>query len=776
MTRRLSLLGLAVWGVFVFGNGVAAQCVPFQDSLNDASSVSANGGVIVGPVSFAPGINSDGADVSSGGFIRYDDSLYNSDSGSVSLWVNKDGVDSTGGLFQIGQVGTPNSVGLFYASSTTVILEVRDNSGSLAQASSSNALTPNDWTHVAALWRSRTGGFDLFIFINGRFVASSSFVGDLNLTAGRLELGRTSFHGTAAGVIDEATYSSWDASDDEIYAEYVFSSNRFLKQATNKPASAGSVVVSGKQLLVDGQPFTVKGVGYQPTPIGTPISGSALAFMYNDQNIIARDMAILRAMNVNTIRIYSGEPMLNENLLDACYNDGLNPIYVIMGFFITAEGGIDYSNPTTATDLETDFRAFVNRFKDHPAVLAWGIGNENNLPYPFDISDWYTLANDLSQAAFEEEGASYHPTMVINGGMRDFGDVDLSSDDASIDKIDIWGHNAYPGEDYECYFDYFDRLSDKPLIITEFGIDSYNNQTASEYESVQSQFDVDQWRDIEVGAVGGIAFEYADEWWKAGTPAVHNDGGFPTREHPDGFSNEEWWGLLRTVDNGGFADILQPRDAYFAMADEFQPAVLPANFLTNPGFDLQSGSRLGWEKFGNTFVESTVSLTPPASGKLFGNFTGSFNTSGFFQAFPTLEGTEWGLSLSSHVRSADPLVGSGEPNDNWVLARIAFFDAGGSEISGEEVVIADGTVPQNVWRFHSVQATAPAGTREVQALVLFNQPQNAGGSVFVDDLVFGSPTPGDVPAMSTWGLVILTLMLLTAATVILNRRNMPHTC
>jgi hypothetical protein len=42
-------------------------------------------------------------------------------------------------------------------------------------------------------------------------------------------------------------------------------------------------------------------------------------------------------------------------------------------------------------------------------------------------------------------------------------------------------------------------------------------------------------------------------------PALHSTCGYSTAAHPDGYPNEEWWGVMRTVDNGSAPDIMQPR-------------------------------------------------------------------------------------------------------------------------------------------------------------------------------------------------------------------------
>lgn len=166
----------------------------------------------------------------------------------------------------------------------------------------------------------------------------------------------------------------------------------------------------------------------------------------------------------------------------------------------------------------------------------------------------------------------------------------------------------------------------------------------------------------------------------------------------------------------------------------------PPNMLTNPSFDDAGGSFNGWFTFGNAFLNAPdeVFQSAPAAGKMFGNFTGGFNVTGILQAFPANSGETYTFTGWSHVRSADAMVGNGPPNDNWVVMKIAFFDApaGGNEIGGGETTIASGLTPQDQWLFNTVTATSPCGTQRVEALFLYLQPLWDGGAVFVDDATF----------------------------------------
>ncbi|MFQ5502519.1 MAG: LamG-like jellyroll fold domain-containing protein [Phycisphaerae bacterium] len=542
------------------------QCVPFHDSLDNLTTVNSNNGIVIGSVTFAPAVNGPGAVFNSSGSLIYTNALFNAPSGAVSLWFRKNSPDDSGGIMQIGTIGQPNSLGLFYVGQTDLFLEARNNAGTGTSIPVPGVLSQTDWTHIAAVWNNTGSDITLWIFINGLFFGSSSLNGAFQQTGSHLQLGTTGFYGLGEGEMDEVRFFDWAALDDEIYAEYVFSSNRFQKQPTGKTVSTGPVQIIGGDLFVEGQRFIVKGVGYQPTPVGSPNSSAVINFIYTDPGIIQRDMAMLRGMNVNAIRTWTQPP--DTTLLDACYNGGVDPIYVIVGFWVPQNPGINYADPGTIAAIQSDFSALVNQFKDHPAVLAWGIGNENNLVYGGNLTDWYTLANSLADIAYGIEGTSYHPSLIVNGGMRQFGNVDLMSDDASLGSVDMWGHNAYPGEDFHCYFDYYGRLSAKPLVLTEYGIDAYDNQSGVEYQAVQATFVVQQWRQI-AAVDGGTVMAYSDEWWKAGNPSTHDLGGYATRTHPDGFSNEEWWGMVSVEDAGNAPDIVHPRAVYDALAVEY---------------------------------------------------------------------------------------------------------------------------------------------------------------------------------------------------------------
>ena len=91
-------------------------------------------------------------------------------------------------------------------------------------------------------------------------------------------------------------------------------------------------------------------------------------------------------------------------------------------------------------------------------------------------------------------------------------------------------------------------------------------------------------------------------------------------------------------------------------------------------------------------------------------------------------------------------------DDNWVVQKIAWFDAGGAEIGGVESRILDGTFATDVWFDNApIVGVAPPGAVKMQALVLYLQPLWDGGAAHIDNcelLYVGGPSATEP---STWG-------------------------
>ncbi len=191
------------------------------------------------------------------------------------------------------------------------------------------------------------------------------------------------------------------------------------------------------QLLRGDQPYYINGVGGQ----------SHL------------DKAV--AYGANSVRTWgAGEAIA---ILDDAHAKGLT---VLFGLWVGCERqGFDYNDSKGVKAQLERFTEVVKTYKDHPALLMWGIGNETDLFYS-DFKVWNAI-NDIAKMVHRED--PNHPTMTVTAGL-DVAEVQLVQERAP--HIDVYGINTYGGLigiDKEMRSYGWDR----PYVITEWGPDGH---------------------------------------------------------------------------------------------------------------------------------------------------------------------------------------------------------------------------------------------------------------------------------------------------------------
>ncbi|WP_408889834.1 glycoside hydrolase family 2 TIM barrel-domain containing protein [Myxococcus faecalis] len=221
-------------------------------------------------------------------------------------------------------------------------------------------------------------------------------------------------------------------------------------------AEARTTLVKGEggwSLQVDGRPHVAKGVTF---------SGSAGSAAYE------QDCARLAALGVNTLRTWGVGPQ-TQPLLDAAHKHGLK---VLVGLWMRHgqpgaedDDSFDYLTDTAGMKKQReDTLESVRRYKDHPAVLAWGVGNEVILNSP----------NDAAKEAYAR---------FLEGVVRDIKKVDDAHPVISVDawvlavkwweklvpSLDAYGLNVY-GRGLQALPEALRKEgATKPWLITEFG-------------------------------------------------------------------------------------------------------------------------------------------------------------------------------------------------------------------------------------------------------------------------------------------------------------------
>lgn len=147
--------------------------------------------------------------------------------------------------------------------------------------------------------------------------------------------------------------------------------------------------IDGYTLYCDGKPFYIKGAGLE-----------------------GGDIEALALYGGNALRTWRTDNhfMTGQELLDKALANG---IMVCMGLEIGRERhGFDYNDEQAVAEQFEYARREVMKYKDHPALLAWGIGNELNLHYS-NPKVWDAV-NEIAMMIHEID--PNHPTTTMFAG------------------------------------------------------------------------------------------------------------------------------------------------------------------------------------------------------------------------------------------------------------------------------------------------------------------------------------------------------------------------
>lgn len=346
--------------------------------------------------------------------------------------------------------------------------------------------------------------------------------------------------------------------------------------------AAAAFTVQGRQVLRDGLPFQVRGVCYQPAPIGDNPSAAAPYGDYYTGNyaaLWARDLPNIRALQANVIRIYGWDPAADHTaFLDACYHGGVDPVFVLVNRWI--DPSTNWSSTAAVDAIRQQFLQMDAGLGVHPAVLGIILGNETNAQNGNGTNAAYWAAVNSVATSIKQQTPGRLVSVAITDAIPQ-----IAARDAAMASLDFWCVQTYRGTTLGTLFTEYAAASTRPLVLTEFGTDAYNHTTGQPYPD-NAEFTATTvaglWTEIAANAatcVGACVFEYADEWWKtqSGSPFSHDAGGFPLASLPDGFADEEWWGLYAVSDDGSAPDTLTARATVAALHAAWTPPTVTVN-------------------------------------------------------------------------------------------------------------------------------------------------------------------------------------------------------
>ncbi|MAC85320.1 MAG: hypothetical protein CMC94_00055 [Flavobacteriales bacterium] len=169
----------------------------------------------------------------------------------------------------------------------------------------------------------------------------------------------------------------------------------------------------------------------------------------------------LVAAGGNSIRTWSADGA--QEVLDRAHAHGLT---VMFGLWVQHERhGYDYDNEAANRAQLEYFTSVVKKYKDHPALLMWSIGNEVDLFYS-NTKVW-DVVQDIAKMVHEVD--PNHPTTTVTAGLDPI-EVKLVQQQAP--DIDIYSINTY-GE--VCIIKDLIRTAgwEKAYIVAEWGPDGH---------------------------------------------------------------------------------------------------------------------------------------------------------------------------------------------------------------------------------------------------------------------------------------------------------------
>ena len=246
----------------------------------------------------------------------------------------------------------------------------------------------------------------------------------------------------------------------------------FSETSGTAPPGPSHVEVQGSgyryRLLVNGQPQVITGMGLntQYTKLLTP-----------DQRLaqLDADMAALSQLGVNTV-IGWDQAEFDQVLLDAAQRHGIG---VVLPFDLDPQA--DYTDAAVRQELHDRVMEWVARYRNHPALRMWGLGNEvlHKIVHPAWVgpqepqqertaeafSDWLIETSDAIHAADPNHPVTYREA---EDAFVPWVASALQRQGGAPRPWFVWGTNCYQDYLSQIVDNWPDQGMDVALWVSEF--------------------------------------------------------------------------------------------------------------------------------------------------------------------------------------------------------------------------------------------------------------------------------------------------------------------
>lgn len=164
----------------------------------------------------------------------------------------------------------------------------------------------------------------------------------------------------------------------------------------------------GFQLIRNGNPYYVKGVGGEG----------------NFDKMVQ--------IGANSVRVWGVENA--ENVLNEAQKNGIS---VMLGLWLNQERqGFDYDDSEKVIKQFNYYKTIIEKYKNHPALLMWGIGNELDLDYK-NPNAWNAV-QDIAKYIHQVD--PNHPTSTVTAGLDS---MDVAYIKERCPDVEIYCINTY---------------------------------------------------------------------------------------------------------------------------------------------------------------------------------------------------------------------------------------------------------------------------------------------------------------------------------------------
>ena len=251
--------------------------------------------------------------------------------------------------------------------------------------------------------------------------------------------------------------------------------------------------VHGKFFFAGERKYFVKGVTYGPFAEGSH------GRQFPERHIVECDFALMAEAGINTVRVFTVPPVWLLDFADAA---GLK---VLVGLPWTQHVAF-LDSVAIKSQIRAAIMEGVQACVRHPAIFAYLVGNE----IPPDMIRWHgaeavrAFLRELVGLVRDE-----HPGALVS--YANF----PSTEYLTVDFADFLCFNVYLHEE-TAFRRYIARLHnlavDKPLVLTEFGIDSMRNGADEQARILSWQVRAA----FAAGVAGTFVFAWTDEWFTGG--------------------------------------------------------------------------------------------------------------------------------------------------------------------------------------------------------------------------------------------------------------------